>query len=66
MNSEPLEPVAEFTYLCYTVAYNNSNWEALYQNLRKARRKWVMVGKVVMNTGVTAQERVILYKSAVQ
>ena len=47
VNSEPLDLVADFTYLGRTVIYNNSGWEALCQNLRKARRQWVMVRKVV-------------------
>ena len=33
VNSEPLEPVARFTYLGSMVAYKNSDWASLYQNL---------------------------------
>ena len=36
VNSEPLEPVAYFPYLGRKVAYNHSDWSALYQNLWKA------------------------------
>ena len=36
MNAEPLETAADFTYLGRTVAYNNSDWAALYQKLWKA------------------------------
>ena len=66
MNSELLDPFAAFPYLGCTVAYNNKNWAALYQNLCKARSQWVMVGKVVSKTGATVQVWGILYKSDVQ
>ena len=39
VNSDPLEPVADFPYLGRRVAYNNSDWAALYQNLRKAWKR---------------------------
>ena len=32
VNSEPMEPVATFSYLSCTVSYNNSDWAAFYQN----------------------------------
>ena len=66
MNYEPLEPVAAFPYLGRMDAYNNSNWVDLYQNIWKARRWWVMVGKLVSKTGATFQARGILYKTVVQ
>ena len=53
MNLEPLEPITAFSYMGYTVAYKNSYWTDLYQNLQKARRRWVVVGKVVVKTGTT-------------
>ena len=65
MDSEPLEPVAEFPYLGRTVAYINSNWAALYQNLRKARRRWEMVRKLESKTGAVVQAWGKLYKAFV-
>ena len=38
VDAEPLEPVEVFLYLGRTVAYNNSNWDSLYQNIWKSRR----------------------------
>ena len=66
VNSEPLEPATAFPYLGRTVAYNNSNWAALYHNLWKARRRWGVVGKVVTKTGATVRAQGILYKSIIQ
>ena len=66
MNSEPLEPVDSFKYLGHTVAYNNSNWATLYQNIWKVRRQWAMVGKVVTNMGETVRAWGMLYKAVVK
>ena len=52
---EPLDPATDFTHLGLTVAYNNSNWASLYQNIRKARRWWGIVAKVATkSTGADA------------
>ena len=37
METLPLSEV--FSYLGQTIAYNNSNWVAVYQNLRKYRKR---------------------------
>ena len=49
VNAEHLDPVVAFPYLGRTVAYNNSGWADLYQNLRKVQRRWAMVGELVTN-----------------
>ena len=49
-----------------TVAYNKSNWAALYENPQKAHRRWLMVGKLVPNTEVTLLVWGILYKAVMQ
>ena len=66
MNADILDPVAAFPYLGCTVAYNNSDWAALYQNLWMARRRWRMLGKMVTEAGSTVWERGMLYKAVVQ
>ena len=55
MDSELLDLVADFLYLVYTVAYNNSYWASLYHNICKAYRRWAMVGKVIFKTGAMMQ-----------
>ena len=47
MNAEPLDPSVAFPYLGRTVAYNNRDWVDLYQNLKKTRRRFGVVAKVV-------------------
>ena len=37
VNAEPLEPADAFPYLSRTIVYNNSDWAAVYHNLRKAQ-----------------------------
>ena len=66
LNTEPLYPVVEFPYLGRTVAYKNSNWVALYQNLQKVQWRWEIVGKVVTMIEATVRARGIMYKAIVQ
>ena len=53
INVETLPPAENFPYLDQTIAYNNSNCAEVYQNLRKARRQWVMVVRVLERIGAT-------------
>ena len=66
VNADPLEPATAFPYLGFTVAFNNSNWAAVYQNIRKARNWWDMVEKLLKSTGATVRVQVIIYKALVQ
>ena len=66
VNADPLDMAMIFSYLVRTVAYKNSDWAALYQNLQRVRRRWEMVGKVVTNTGSTVQARGMMYKAVVK
>ena len=66
MNEDPLDQDTSFPYLGHTVVYNNSNWEALYQNLWKACRQWEMVGKVVKKMRATVQVGGMLYKEVIK
>ena len=47
----PLEAAATFPYLSCNIAYKNSNWAVLYYNLRKVRRRWVIVWKIPCEVG---------------
>ena len=60
-------PLSEaLPYLFQTIAYNNSDWLAVYQNLQKSRRQWVMVARVMERTGATVRDRGAMYKSVAQ
>ena len=49
-----------------TVAYNNSDWAALYQNLNNYGQQWVMVVKLLAKALVAVRARAMLYKVVVQ
>ena len=50
INTEPLTPLESFPYLGRTIALNNSDWLAVFQNLNKARRWWGMILRVLTKT----------------
>ena len=52
----------DFPYLGQTTKYSNSDWTAVYQNLRKARRLWGMVVRVLAKMGETVRARGMIYK----
>ena len=66
INAETLPSSEDFPYLGRKIAYNNSNWAAVYQNLRKARRRWGMVERVMERTGAPVQTWGYMYKAVVQ
>ena len=55
-----------FPYLGRKNAYNNSDWTAIYQNLRKSRRRWGMTLKVMDKTGETVRAQGMMYKVVAQ
>ena len=65
VNSDTRGTAASLPYLGRTVAYNNSDWEALYQNIKKARRQWLMVAKVLTKAGAVLRSSSIVYKALV-
>ena len=61
----PIEATTAFPYLGRTITYNNSDWEALYSNLRKSQRIWGIVEKVLGKEGVPINPRAMIYKAVV-
>ena len=59
---EPLEKMEAFPYLGRTVVLKNSDLFALYGNLRKAQRRWVVVANVLTKTGMTVRSQALMYK----
>ena len=51
----------EFTYSLISLTTNNSDWEELYQNMRKVQRCWGIVLAVA-----TVRSRAMFYKAVVQ
>ena len=66
INTDTLPLLEDFPYLGWTIAYNNSDWEEVYQNLRKVRRWWEMVERVLERTGATVWSQGAMYKSLAQ
>ena len=66
INAEDLPLSEAFSYLGWKIAYNNSDWAIVYQNLRKARGRWLMIAMVLVNTGSTVQARGVMYKAVIQ
>ena len=48
------------------LAYNNSNWAVVYQNMRKYWRRRIMVARILERTGARAQAWVDMYMSVAQ
>ena len=48
----------ELPYLGRTITYNNTNWAALYANLRKAQKRWGG-GSKGSKTDAGARERTV-------
>jgi hypothetical protein len=65
-NDIPLEKVPQFCYLGRMMANNNSDWPALYQNLRKAKTKWALISRPLIRTGVAPEFLGMFYKAIVQ
>ena len=66
INVEDTPPTDTFPYLGRTIAYNNSDWSAVYHNLRNAQRRWVMIARVLMKTVSTVRSRGVMYNAVVQ
>ena len=48
------------------MAFNNSDWAAVYLNLRKYWRRWEMIVRVTESTGATVRAFVEMYKAVAQ
>ena len=55
-----------FPYFGRKIAYNNSNWAAVYLNLCKAWRWWGVIERDLERTGSTIRSRVEMYKAVAQ
>ena len=66
INADPLLPPGASPYPRRIIAYKNGYWSAVFQNLRKARRRWGVVSKVLTKMGATVWAREKMYKSVAQ
>jgi hypothetical protein len=61
-----LEKVNLFKYLGRFLHYLDSDWPAVYGNLRKARAKWAMIAKVLVREDASPRISGLFYKAVVQ
>ena len=58
-------PTVALPYMGHTVAYNIINWAVLYKNLKKDRRMWVIVEKVMTKAGSAVRAHGMFYKAVI-
>ena len=66
INIKTLPPLEAFPYLGRTIAYNNSNWAAVYLNLWKSWRWCGVIERVIERMGSRVRSRRAMYKAVVQ
>ena len=66
VNGNFLTRVSAFKCLGRDLVYNNSDWLALYRNLKKAQKRWGMVSRVLVRDGATTRAMGMFYKGIVQ
>ena len=62
----PLDRVSVFKYLGRVLSESDSDWPALYANLKKARKRWGMVSRVLRREGLRPRVAAMFYKAVVQ
>ena len=62
----PLESVRTFVYLGRPLSCLDSDWPAVYKNVKKARQRWAMVCRVLVREGANPRVSGMFYKAVVQ
>ena len=62
---EELEQVSTFRYLGRPLSATDNDWPALYWNLRKARKRWAQVSRVLTREGAAPKVMGMFYKAVV-
>ena len=55
--------MSSFVCLGRVIAYNNSDWPALYRNLKRAQTQWGMIVWVLEKDGASVRARGLFYKT---
>jgi hypothetical protein len=66
VNGVPLEGVSLFRYLGRPISSQDSDWPAVYYNLKKARKRWARVSRVLTREGADSRVCGMFYKAVVQ
>jgi hypothetical protein len=62
----PLETVSIFKYLGRLLSNTDEDWPAVYANLRKARKSWARISRILARDGATPRVSGMFYKAVVQ
>ena len=62
----PLEAVLEFKYLGMVLTDSDDDWPVVVGNLRKARRRWAWISRIVGQKGEDARKYRNFYKAVLQ
>jgi ssDNA-binding Zn-finger/Zn-ribbon topoisomerase 1 len=65
-DNHTIPQVPTFCYLGRVLASNNSDWPAIYKNLKKARVQWGLLSRPLIQTGVSPRYQGYFYKAVVQ
>jgi len=66
IDGTPIENMGSFRYLGRQETRTDSDWGALYTNLRRARYKWYKLSKLLTREGAIPQIFGMFYKAVVQ
>ena len=66
INGEQLEQVRSFGYLGRCVHEDNSDWPALFSNVKKARKRWGMLVRILDKDGATNYAKGMFYRAIIQ
>jgi hypothetical protein len=61
-----LAKVTSFCYLGRILSFNNSDWPALYAQLKKAQQRWGMISRLLIREGASHKARGHFYVAIVQ
>ena len=66
VNGEPLKGVSLLKYLGRPISSLESDWPAVYYNLKKTRKRWAWVSRVLTQEGADSRVCGMFYKAVVQ
>jgi hypothetical protein len=66
IHGQSLDRVSQFKYLGRIMNQNNSDRPAVHRNIKKALRKWAMIARPLLRTGVAPKVVGMFYKAIVQ
>jgi hypothetical protein len=67
VEGRPIENVKEFKYLGRILEENDQDWPAVQRNLKRARQKWGMIGRILSREGANEPRTMAtFYKAIIQ